>query len=95
MTIKDLQDKKLIIFECISGSRAYGTNLPKSDTDIRGVFVLPEKDFYSLNYIPQVADTTNDTVYYELKRFIELLADNNPNILELLNAPEDCILHSN
>jgi uncharacterized protein len=92
MTIKDLQDKKLIIFECISGSRAYGTNLPKSDTDIRGVFVLPEKDFYSLNYIPQVADTTNDTVYYELKRFIELLADNNPNILELLNAPEDCIL---
>ena len=92
MTIKDLQDKKLIIFETISGSRAYGTNLPKSDTDIRGVFVLPEKDFYSLKYVSQVADTTNDTIYYELKRFIELLADNNPNILELLNAPEDCIL---
>lgn len=92
MTIKDLQENNLIIFETISGSRAYGTDLPKSDTDIRGVFVLPEKDFYSLKYVSQVTDATNDTIYYELKRFIELLTNNNPNILELLNAPEDCIL---
>jgi predicted nucleotidyltransferase len=33
MTIQDLRNRNLIIFECISGSRAYETDLP--DTDIR------------------------------------------------------------
>ncbi|QHT65942.1 nucleotidyltransferase [Rhodocytophaga rosea] len=92
MTIEQLKAQNLIIFECISGSKAYGTSLPTSDTDIRGVFVLPESDFYGMGYIEQVNDTNNDIVYYELKRFIELLYKNNPNILEMLNAPEDCVL---
>ena len=92
MTIQDLKDKNLIIYECISGSRAYGLEIPTSDTDIRGVFILPQDQIYGLNYIPQVANETNDEVYYELGRFIELLAKNNPNILELLGTPEDKIL---
>ncbi|MCH2046030.1 MAG: nucleotidyltransferase domain-containing protein [Saprospiraceae bacterium] len=91
MTIQELKDQNLIIFETISGSHAYGLSLPTSDVDIRGVFVLPKADFYGLNYIPQVSDETNDTVYYELGRFIDLLSKNNPNILEMLNAPKDCI----
>jgi uncharacterized protein len=32
-------------------------------------------------------------VYYELKRFVELLSKNNPNMLELLHMPPDCILY--
>ncbi|MDB5013941.1 MAG: putative nucleotidyltransferase, partial [Daejeonella sp.] len=31
-------------------------------------------------------------VYFEIKRFLELLLKNNPNILELLSTPKDCIL---
>jgi hypothetical protein len=93
MTIQDLKNKKLIILECISGSRAYKLDTPKSDTDIRGVFVLPKEDFYGLNYVAQVNDATNDTVYYELGRFMELLALNNPNILELLNTPSHAVLY--
>ena len=93
MTIQNLRDRKLIIFECISGSRAYGTDLPTSDTDIRGVFVLPQADLYGLEYTEQVNDDTNDMIFYELRRFVELLAKNNPNILELLCAPADCILY--
>ncbi|MVM28623.1 nucleotidyltransferase [Spirosoma sp. HMF4905] len=92
MTIQDLRDRNLIIFECISGSRAYGTNLPTSDTDIRGVFILPQTDLYGLNYIEQVNDDKNDVIFYELRRFVELLSKNNPNILELLCAPADCII---
>ena len=42
----------MLLFEAISGSRAYGLATATSDTDIRGVFVLPEKDFYGLNYVP-------------------------------------------
>jgi hypothetical protein len=33
-------------------------------------------------------------MYYEIKKFVELVLKNNPNILELLNTPDDCVLHS-
>lgn len=66
----------------------------KSDTDIRGVFYLPKEHFFGLNYISQVANETNDEVYYEIGRFVELLSKNNPNILEILATPEDCILYN-
>lgn len=51
MTINDLRTKGLIILECISGSKAYGLDTPTSDTDIKGVFILPKEDYYGLNYI--------------------------------------------
>ena len=40
MTLEELRASGHIIFECISGSRAYGLATASSDTDIRGVFVL-------------------------------------------------------
>ncbi len=92
MTIDELKNKGLIILECISGSRAYGLDTPTSDTDIKGVFLLPKEDFYGLDYTPQVSNPTNDIVYYEFGRFMELLSLNNPNILELLNTPKEAVL---
>jgi hypothetical protein len=86
-------NKDLLLLQCISGSKAYGLDTPQSDIDIKGVFILPKKEFYGLDTPEQVADTNNDTVYYELRRFIELLLKNNPNILELLSTPDDCILY--
>ena len=91
--IEELKASGTIIFECISGSRAYGLATASSDTDIKGVFILPKEQFYSLEYVGQINNETNDMVYYELRKFIELLAKNNPNILELLNIPEDSILY--
>lgn len=93
MTLEELKKSGSIIFECISGSRAYGLATPNSDTDIRGVFILPKEQFYSLNYIGQINNETNDIAYYELRKFIELCSKNNPNIVEMLNIPEDCILY--
>ncbi|MCA8830618.1 DNA polymerase beta superfamily protein [Hymenobacter pini] len=93
LTIPDLRQRGLILFEAISGSRAYGTNLPHSDTDLKGVFILPETEFYGLDYVPQVANDTNDEVFYELRRFVELLLKNNPTVLELLGTPEDCVVY--
>ena len=92
MTVEELKAKGWIIYECISGSKAYGTDVPGSDTDIRGVFLLPQAMLYGMDYIPQVADASNDTVYYELGRYFELLYKNNPNMLELLATPRDKIL---
>lgn len=93
MTIQELKTKNLILFEVISGSKSFGLNTPTSDTDIKGVYYLPKEAFFGLEYIPQISNETNDEVYYEIGRFIELLLKNNPNILEILATPEDCILY--
>nr|WP_321233848.1 nucleotidyltransferase domain-containing protein [uncultured Psychroserpens sp.] len=93
MTIEDLKKSGAIIFESISGSRAYGLDTATSDTDIRGVFILPKDLFYSLHYIGQINNDTNDIAYYELSKFIDLLSKNNPNILELLNVPKEFVLY--
>ena len=95
MTISTLQNKDLILFEAISGSRAFGLATENSDTDIRGVYHVPKEDFFGLHYIPQISNKTNDITYYEIGRFVELLQKNNPNILEILSSPEDCIQHKN
>jgi hypothetical protein len=93
MTIQDIKDRGLLLFECVSGSKAYGLDTPQSDTDLKGVFYLPKDQFYGLEYIPQISNKTNDEVYYELGRFVELLCKNNPNLLELLASPNECILY--
>lgn len=93
MTIEELRNSNCIIFECISGSKAYGLDTPTSDTDIKGVFVLPKSIYYGLSYIPQISNESNDIVFYELGRFMDLLAQNNPNILELLSTPPKAIIY--
>ena len=93
MTIEYLKENNLIILECISGSKAYGLDTSTSDTDIKGVFLLPKKDFYGLEYTAQVSNSTNDIVYYELGRYMDLLSQNNPNILELLNTPKSAVIY--
>lgn len=95
LTIQTLKNNNLILFQSISGSRSFGLATENSDTDIRGVYYLPKEDLFGLNYIPQISNETNDISYYEIGRFVELLQKNNPNILEILVSPEDCIQHKN
>jgi uncharacterized protein len=92
LTIDDIKKNGWLIFEAVAGSKAYGLDTASSDTDIKGVFVLPKNLFYGLSYTPQVSNETNDIVYYELRRFVELLAKNNPNMLEMLCTPEEKLL---
>lgn len=91
--IKYLKDNNLIVFETVSGSHAHGTNTPESDTDIRGIFMLDIDSILGIGYVDQVSDQKNDVTYYEIRRFLELLQANNPNIIELLGSPDDCILY--
>lgn len=93
LTIDWIKNSGLLVFEVITGSKSYGLDTVTSDTDKKGVYVLPKEMFYSLEYTEQVSNETNDIVYYELKRFLELLAKNNPNIIEMLNVPEHCVLY--
>lgn len=81
------------LYLVIRGSHAYGTNIPSSDIDYSGVFIQDIGDILGMSYVEQINDDKNDIVIYEIRRFLELLAKNNPTILELLNTPEDCILY--
>ncbi|MGB1039692.1 MAG: DNA polymerase beta superfamily protein [Flavobacteriales bacterium] len=92
MTLEELEKSNCILFKTICGSKAYGLDNEHSDTDIKGVFILPRAKYYSLEYTSQINDEKNDVVYYELNKFVELALKNNPNILELLSMPEDSIL---
>lgn len=91
--INFLKENNLIIYEVVSGSKAYGLNTKDSDTDIKGIYVLPENDFYGFEYIDQVSDESNDIVYYEIKKFITLLSKSNPTMLEMINTPKQSIIY--
>ncbi|NPV12924.1 MAG: nucleotidyltransferase [Ignavibacteria bacterium] len=93
MTIQDLKNKGMLIFEGIVGSQAYGTSTPTSDIDKKGVYIQPLEDIMGFGYIEQISDEKNDQVYYEVRRFLELISTNNPNIIELLNLPEEMITY--
>lgn len=92
LSIDDLKRRDLIVLECLSGSRAYGLDTAQSDTDIKGVFILPRELYYGFEDIDQVSSEKNDISYYELRKYLQLLARNNPSTIELLFAPPDTIL---
>jgi hypothetical protein len=93
MTYKQLkQQSQFILLDCISGSTAYNLNVAGSDVDKKGIFILPQKQLYGFSFIDQVANESNDEVYFEIRRFLELLTKNNPNILELLSTPQQFVL---
>ena len=86
------QHQHQVIYTVITGSQAYGTATAASDEDIKGIFAIPAKHYLSLNHPPnQVSDERNDVVYYSLYRFMALLLAANPNLLELLYTPTECI----
>lgn len=80
-----------ILLLALGGSRAYGTNLPDSDVDIRGFAINPSKQIYGLEKdFEQVVDVDTDTTVYSLNKMAGLLLACNPNTVEILGCrPED------
>lgn len=97
MTEKIKQAKELmtdnLIVKHYAGSIAYGTNLPTSDVDFRGIFVGEPINIRTPFYrIEEAEDTTEeDTKLYELNQFMKLAVDCNPNIIETLWVDENDI----
>jgi len=81
--------KESIIVEMLAGSRVYGTHTPSSDEDFRGVCLAPpEIKFSVFKNMEQVEEKGRDRILYELKKFLKLSADCNPNIIEQWFTPE-------
>jgi hypothetical protein len=90
------------IFKYIGGSHAYGTNVEDSDIDYRGVFIAPLQYYFKLYVgnqpdgsiklgVETVHETGNDSELQELKKFLKLAADNNPNVIEALWVEKNII----
>jgi predicted nucleotidyltransferase len=90
-----LDNRFKIIFSGITGSHLYGTSLPESDRDVRGIFI-PTEEFYLgfLEKVEQVESHEPDETYWEISKFFKLCLDNNPNILELLFIPDSFVLET-
>lgn len=79
-----------------AGSIAYGTNLPTSDVDIRGIFCAEEHNIRTPFYPVYEIDIPNeeDGKLYELSNFLGLYLKGNPNILETLWVEESDIIEN-
>ena len=88
---KEYNIKILLAF--VRGSYMYGTNTDKSDVDITFIYKQSTNDILKGNYIEQLNIGGNDIVGYEIQRYIQLLSQNNPNILESLDIPDDCLIY--
>ena len=88
---KEYNIKVLLAF--VRGSYMYGTNTDKSDVDITFIYKQPTNEILKGNYIEQLNIGGNDIVGYEIQRYIQLLSQNNPNILESLDIPDDCLIY--
>lgn len=86
-----MKQQHQIIFKTMVGSQAYGTSTPKSDQDFKGVYVQNQDDLLTFNYVEQF-EVSKDECYYEIRRFLQLLATANPTVLEMLFMPENCVL---
>ena len=100
VSLSRLDIEKRILLLGLTGSRAYGTFTEDSDYDYKGVFIAPPEFYLGVSCIEQKDKgwdipvegslypfLTKDTVVYEMQKYINLLRNNNPNILELLFLP--------
>lgn len=73
-----------------TGSHSYGTNVEGSDEDFKGIAIPPKQYYLGTQIFEQAEFHEPDMVVYELKKFVRLAADCNPNIIEVLYSdPSD------
>lgn len=95
-----------VLYKIKSGSFLYGLTTPKSDLDYVGVYIedtleelldpFNNKDEIDVSIKAKLENGKNsseaiDEKYFHIKKFIKLCADCNPNIIEMLFAPEYAI----
>jgi hypothetical protein len=77
------------------GSHAYGTSLPTSDMDIRGIAVAPLHYYLGISEVFEqtVQNEPVDLTIFDIRKFIRLASDANPNALEIIfTDPSDHLL---
>jgi len=80
----------------LGGSRAYGTNLPDSDIDLRGIAVNSPDEIMGLTPdFENIVNTATDTTIYSLRKMVDLLTKCNPNTIEILGLEPEQYIYIN
>jgi predicted nucleotidyltransferase len=97
-----------LVLLSIVGSYSYGTSTDLSDQDLIGVVIPPKSYIYpqglihGYDNIPTFENYVNhhipfqgkeyDITFYSIVKLFKLAENGNPNILDWILAPEDCVL---
>lgn len=105
-----------IIYECITGSVAYGVSSDTSDMDVYGICIPKKEEVFPhlsgkicgfdkiepfeqyIKHQVHYQDALNgkgrnyDFTIFSIIKFFKLGMENNPNILDILYVPRECIL---
>ena len=89
-TVKDLcltnRVKPLFAFK--TGSKAYGTDNEKSDTDVTFVFYRNPIEYFSINTVKdEIRLPDADIKGWDLRKFLSIISKGGWNTYEMLNAP--------
>jgi len=84
MDIKKWARENMLVLT-LAGSRLYGTSRPESDYDYRGVCLDPPSTILGIQNFGQHENITKsyDEVVYSASKFLRLVLDANPSILEM------------
>src|SRR5678815_5144316 len=90
-----------LISLCWRGSVAHGMYVPKSDPDsiddkdVMGVYIAPIEHYlgFGRNDVNEKWEGEWDCVFYELRKFIGMLLNCNPNVLSLLWLKDNGIIY--
>lgn len=84
-------DTKKTVLKALVGSKAHGLDRPDSDTDLRGVFLVPTSEILSLGYKEKatswIEGQGEDATSYEIAHYLHLATKSNMSILEVLVSP--------
>jgi len=105
--MKELVEQNRILM-ITTGSQVYGASTPESDQDFSGIFIAPKRYYLGLDKVEEVDlsivsklesgrndKDAIDSKYYELRKFMRLAMENNPNILDQLFTPANQVVFTN
>jgi predicted nucleotidyltransferase len=96
MTMEEAELRKCIVYNAVHGSRAYGTNIPGSDRDEKGIAILTDPAYYfgfsKFEQKDSGWEDENDRVIYDIRKFFRLALSCNPNIIETLYCRQEDVL---
>lgn len=84
-----------ILAKVVYGSKLYGTDVPESDQDYRGIY-LPTLDDCILGTVKDTITIPEeeDTQYFSLQYFLNLAAQGQSIAIEMLSAPQSAVVIS-
>lgn len=107
VNLKQIAEGNLVLMVMV-GSQLYGTATENSDKDYIGVCIPPKDFVLGTHRFEQYDERTNpsnserrntksdsDITIYTLQKYFKLLAENNPNIVETVFAPSNCVMFCN